>query len=340
MIIPVAATSSSACKQELPLINFQKGLTKMESLFHNRNKDKVVVIMGATGTGKTKLAIDLAKHFQPSEIVNSDKIQVYKGLDITTNKVTEQECDGVPHHLLGSFDPTTNFTANDFCYHACSAIDSIVQKDGLPIIAGGSNSYLDTLVNHCSEFRLRYECCFLWVDVALPVLHSSLQSRVDRMIEAGQVDEVREFFDPSGDYTKGIRRAIGVPEFHDFLTAEANSADERTKKKLLEAAITRVKINNCTLANRQRQKIQRLNGMWKRSMYRLDATETVIRSGTRARKETWEDQVLSKSLIILYNFLYGETRVCSRNVSPKNIIDALSGSQPTLTLSAVAAATH
>jgi adenylate dimethylallyltransferase (cytokinin synthase) len=337
-MIMVPATSSSACKQELPLINFQKGLNKMESLFHNRNKDKVVVIMGATGTGKTKLAIDLAKHFQPAEIVNSDKMQVYKGLDITTNKVTEQECDGVPHHLLGVFDPTTNFTANDFCYHACSAIDSIVEKDGLPIIAGGSNSYLDTLVNHCTEFRLRYECCFLWVDVSLPVLHSSLQSRVDRMIEAGQVEEVREFFDPSGDYTKGIRRAIGVPEFHDFLVAEANSADERTKKRLLEAAISRVKINNCTLANRQVQKIRRLNGMWKKSMHRLDATETHLGSGSRTSKEVWEDHVLAKSLVILYNFLYGETCARSRILSPTNVIANFSAPPQTLALPAVAAA--
>jgi adenylate isopentenyltransferase (cytokinin synthase) len=340
MIIPVPAISSSACKQDMPLINFQKGLNKMESLFHNRNKDKVVVIMGATGTGKTKLAIDLAKHFQPAEIVNSDKMQVYKGLDITTNKVTEEECDGVPHHLLGVFDPNSNFTANDFCYHACSAIDSIVEKDGLPIIAGGSNSYLDALVNHCSEFRLRYECCFLWVDVSLPVLHSSLQLRVDRMIEAGQLDEVRDFFDPLSDYTKGIRRAIGVPEFHDFLIAEANSADERIKKRLLEDAIDRLKINNCTLANRQVQKIRRLNGMWKRSMHRLDATETHLRRGSHASKESWEDQVLAKSLVILYNFLYGETRVRSRSVSSKDIIAAFSGSSQTLALPAIAAATH
>jgi len=337
-MIMVPATSSSACKQELPLINFQKGLNKMESLFHNRNKDKVVVIMGATGTGKTKLAIELAKHFQPAEIVNSDKIQVHKGLDITTNKVTEQECDGVPHHLLGVFDPITNFTANDFCYHACSAIDSIVEKDGLPIIAGGSNSYLDTLVNHCTEFRLRYECCFLWVDVSLPVLHSSLQSRVDCMIEAGQVDEVREFFDPFGDYTKGIRRAIGVPEFHDFLVAEANSADERTKKRLLEDAISSLKINNCMLANKQVQKIRRLNGMWKKSMHRLDATEAHLRSGSHTSKEVWEDHVLAKSLVILYNFLYGEIRARSRILSPTNVIANFSAPPQTLALPAVAAA--
>lgn len=153
MIISVSA--SSVCKQvQQPLVTFQKGLSNRESLFHQYRKDKVVVILGATGTGKTKLAIDLANHFPPAEIVNSDKMQVYKGLDITTNKVTQEEALGVPHHLLGTIDPNTNFTSQDFCRQATSAVDSIVGRDGLPIIAGGSNSYIDALVNHHTKFRL------------------------------------------------------------------------------------------------------------------------------------------------------------------------------------------
>lgn len=289
----------------------------MESLFQQRSKEKVVVIMGATGTGKTKLAIDVAKHFQPAEIVNSDKMQVYKGLDITTNKVSEEESLGVPHHLLGTVDPNINFTANDFCRHATLAIDSIVERDGLPIIAGGSNSYLDALVNHHTDFRLRYDCCFLWVDVALPVLHSSLQARVDRMIDAGQLHEVRQFFDPRADYTRGIRRAIGVPEFDHFLAAEASGADHTTLHRLLQAAIASLKINNCTLANRQIQKIHRLHALWKRTMHRLDATQVFLGS-----RDAWHDHVLSNTLLILHKFLYDDAKthlpagILSRKVSP------------------------
>ncbi|GAU12014.1 hypothetical protein TSUD_196380 [Trifolium subterraneum] len=111
--------------------------------------------MGATGTGKSKLAIDIATHFQPAEIINSDKIQAYQGLDITTNKVTDEECRGVHHHLLGTVDPNSNFTSNDFCEHATEIVDSIVGRNGLPIIAGGSNSYIEALVNHYPEFRTR-----------------------------------------------------------------------------------------------------------------------------------------------------------------------------------------
>lgn len=273
--------------------------------------------MGATGSGKSKLAVDLATHFSPAEIVNSDKMQVYKGLDITTNKITEDECLGVNHHLIGIADPNSDFTATDFIHHASSAIDSILTRHRLPIIAGGSNSYIEALVTQNAAFRFSYRCCFLWVDVSLPVLHSFLSDRVDRMVEAGQVDEVRRMFDPSADYTRGIRRAIGVPELDEFLRTELATADERTKKKLLEAAIAKMKINNCRLANRQLQKIHRLQGLWKRNMHRVDATEAFVKSGEEA-EEAWENQVVTKSRRIVHKFLYEEN-----HVSPRAVIDAV-----------------
>ncbi|GLT34442.1 hypothetical protein SLA2020_089540 [Shorea laevis] len=118
------------------LVNFQGGggLT-MEHFFYR--KDMVIFVMGATGTGKPRLAIYLATRF-PAEVVNSDKMQVFKGLDMVTNKVTEEECRGVPHHLLGFVEPDANFTSADFRHHASKAVDSIVTRDRLPIIAGVS----------------------------------------------------------------------------------------------------------------------------------------------------------------------------------------------------------
>lgn len=164
--------SFSVCKQAQPLISFPGGLNPASINFNNKNhhnKDKLVIVMGATGTGKSRLSIDLATHFH-AEIVNSDKIQVYKGLDIVTNKVTQDECKGIPHHLLSIVDPNVDFSATDFRHHASMAIESIIEKDKLPIIAGGSNSFIDSLVNDDPFFFSKYECCFLWVDVSLPIL--------------------------------------------------------------------------------------------------------------------------------------------------------------------------
>ncbi|KAE8694855.1 Adenylate isopentenyltransferase 3 [Hibiscus syriacus] len=224
--------SLSASKLVQPRVSL--GLN-LETIF--RRKDKVVFVMGATGTGKSRLAIDLATRF-PAEIVNSDKMQVYKGLDILTNKVTEDECRGVPHHLLGIVDPNTDFTSMDFQHHASLAVESMHAEGRLPIVAGGSNSYIETLVNNDPEFQLRCECCFLWVDVSLPVLHSFVSERVDKMVETGLVDEAAQMFDPMADYSRGIRRAIGVPELDQYFRG-GSTVDAEARARMLDTAISK-----------------------------------------------------------------------------------------------------
>jgi adenylate isopentenyltransferase (cytokinin synthase) len=118
-----------------------------------RNTNKVVVVMGATGTRKSKLAINLARRLG-GEVVNSDKMQVYDGLDVVTNKVTKEECMGVPHHLINGVHPDADFTASDFCAHATRAVDLITERGLLPIIAGGSNSYIEELVDGANLIQL------------------------------------------------------------------------------------------------------------------------------------------------------------------------------------------
>lgn len=324
--------SMSACKQAVqPLVNFQ-GVHNLEHFF--RRKDKVVFVMGATGTGKSRLAIDLATRF-PAEIVNSDKMQVYKGLDIVTNKVTEEECHGVPHHLLGIIEPNEDFTATDFTNHASVAVESILSRDRLPIIAGGSNSYIEALVNgDAAEFQLRYECCFLWVDVSLPVLHTTVSERVDRMVELGLVDEVKQMFDPQADYSRGIRRAIGVPELDQYLRAES-LLDHKIRAKFLEEAINKIKENTCNLSCRQLQKIHRLNDMWNWSMHRIDATEVFLKRGEEA-DQAWEKLVTLPSTMTVRQFLYDEDRVATMPETAPTIINTPPVPIPT----AVAAATR
>lgn len=325
--------SMSACKQALqPLVNFQVGLN-MEHFF--RRKDKVVFVMGATGTGKSRLAIDLANRF-PAEIVNSDKIQVYKGLEIVTNKVTEEECNGISHHLLGTIDPNSHFAAIDFRNEASLATESILSRHRHPIIAGGSNSYIEALVNEDPDFQLRYECCFLWVDVSLPVLHSFVSERVDRMVELGLVEEVRSIFDPQADYSQGIRRAIGVPELDQYLRAES-ILDDETRIKFLQAAIAKIKDNTCSLASRQLQKIRRLFNQCNWNMHRIDATEVFLKRGAEA-DQAWEELVRLPSSKIVEQFLYPEERittiVSAGTASPTTI------TPPHMTIAAVAAVTR
>ncbi|XP_026453488.1 adenylate isopentenyltransferase 5, chloroplastic-like [Papaver somniferum] len=267
-------------------------------------KEKVVIIMGQTGTGKSRLSIDLAIRFS-GEIINCDKIQVYEGLDIITNKVSHEEQSGIPHHLLGVINPNEEFTSSDFRRVAMHAIESILARKRLPIIVGGSNSFIEALVDDDElEFRSNYDCCFIWVDVSLPLLHSFVSKRVDQMVNFGLVTEVREFFEPSGDYTRGIRRAIGVPEMHRYLQLES-SVDEETREKLLEVAIDQIKINTCTLTMRQLQKIYRLRSLPGWNIHRVDASQVFLLLDGRDVDDAWDKIVVAPSTLRVAKFLYG-----------------------------------
>ncbi|MBA0652961.1 hypothetical protein Goklo_020175, partial [Gossypium klotzschianum] len=238
----------------MSLLDIPSGVLKSNFFRPRLEKEKVVILMGATGTGKSRLSVDLATRL-PAEIINSDKIQVHDGLDIATNKIAEEERCGIPHHMLGVISPYTDFTATDFVDMASHAMDSILSRSQVPIIAGGSNSYIEALVDDEDfRFRSRYECCFLCVDVAMPVLHQYVSERVDKMVEMGMIDEVRSFFDANANYAVGIRKAIGVPEFDRYFRAEPY-LDKQQRGKLLQEAIQEIKRNTCKLACRQLEKI-------------------------------------------------------------------------------------
>ncbi|OEL26561.1 Adenylate isopentenyltransferase 5, chloroplastic [Dichanthelium oligosanthes] len=265
-------------------------------------KHKAVVVMGATGTGKSRLAVDLALQFG-GEVINADKIQLHAGLDVATNKVTEEECAGVPHHLLGVAHPDDEFTAADFRREASRAAGAITSRGRLPIIAGGSNSYIEELVEGDRRaFRERHDCCFLWVDVQLPVLHGYVARRVDDMCARGLVDEIAAAFDPRRtDYSRGIWRAIGAPELDAYL--RCSGGDEGERARLLAAAIEDIKSNTRRLSCRQRAKIQRLAKLWR--IQRVDATEVFRRRGDAA-DEAWQRLVAAPCIDAVRSFLYND----------------------------------
>ncbi|RJQ35210.1 tRNA (adenosine(37)-N6)-dimethylallyltransferase MiaA [Candidatus Parcubacteria bacterium] len=106
---------------------------------------KIIVIVGPTSSGKSALAVELAKKLS-GEVISADSRQVYKGLDIGTGKITKREMKGVPHHLLDVYSPKKTFTAHDFVVRGRKAIDDIASRGKLPIICGGTGFYIDALV--------------------------------------------------------------------------------------------------------------------------------------------------------------------------------------------------
>ena len=108
-------------------------------------KPKILVIVGPTASGKTSLSVKLAKHYN-GEVISADSRQVYRGLDLGTGKVTHEEMQGIPHHLLDVADPRETYTVTDFVRDGRAAIQDIHARGKLPIIAGGTFFYVDALL--------------------------------------------------------------------------------------------------------------------------------------------------------------------------------------------------
>ena len=106
------------------------------------DKPKVIVIVGPTAVGKTALSIRLAKLFK-GEIISADSRQIYRQLDIGTEKITTEEMSSVPHHLISSIEPNEQYTALDFKTDTDKLIKEIKQREHLPIIVGGTFFYIN-----------------------------------------------------------------------------------------------------------------------------------------------------------------------------------------------------
>ncbi|XP_040908785.1 tRNA dimethylallyltransferase isoform X2 [Toxotes jaculatrix] len=356
----------------------------------------LVVILGATGTGKSKLAIEIGKRLQ-GEIISADSMQVYQGLDIITNKVTPEELVQCRHHMISFVDPlVSSYTVVDFRNKALALIDDMHSRNKLPIIVGGTNYYIESLLwkvlvdtgeneesgdggdgapnrkleleklggaelhkrlaevdpkmaamlhpndkrkiarslqiheetgiphSHWLEEQrrqdggdglggpLRYpDPCIFWLRADMEVLDKRLDARVDEMLSAGLIEELRDFHvrynqqkvqEDSQTYQHGIFQSIGFKEFHDYLTGPESSTQQE-KETLRNKGIEAVKMATKRYARKQNKWVR--NRFLKRpgdnvpAVYGLDVTD----------KSKWEEMVLNPALQILDSLSKGEESV-------------------------------
>ncbi|XP_010031467.2 tRNA dimethylallyltransferase 2 [Eucalyptus grandis] len=380
--------------------------------------------MGPTGSGKSRLAIDLASHF-PVEVVNADSMQVYRGLDVLTNKVPLDQQQGVPHHLLGTVSPNVEFTAKAFRDAAVPLIDEILSRNKLPVIVGGTNYYIQALVtpfllddskDHMNNGHLdetpgdehddcevdfnrdreaptfdrlkdidpvaaqrihpnnqrkvnqylnlyaqsgllpselfqsrtlenwgrvensKYDCCFICVDACLPFLDQYVEQRVDCMMEAGLLNEVCDIYCPNSNYTQGLRQAIGVREFEDFLQvyigdagdSETSSFHDKSMLKeniglilaslptnklkvLLQEAVDKFKLNTRRLVRRQKRRVRRLQTLFGWNIHYVDATEAI----SCRSEDSWIKQVVQPSVQCIRSFYEERVSIVPDDEAPK-----------------------
>ncbi len=108
-------------------------------------KNKIIAVAGPTASGKTRLAIEIARRFS-GEVVSCDSMQIYRGMDIGTAKPTFDEMCEIPHHMIDIIDPDARYSVADFVRDTRLCIDDILSRGKLAVIAGGTGLYMDSVL--------------------------------------------------------------------------------------------------------------------------------------------------------------------------------------------------
>ena len=109
-------------------------------------KSKLLILVGPTAIGKTDLSIKIAEHFN-AEIISGDSMQVYRGMDIGTGKITNDEMNGIPHHLIDIKEPDETFSVSDFQTMVANLVKDIEARGKVPFIVGGTGHYIKALID-------------------------------------------------------------------------------------------------------------------------------------------------------------------------------------------------
>lgn len=252
------------------------------------NKIPLIVVLGPTASGKTALAVELAKRLR-SEVVSADSMQIYKNMQIATAKPTEEEMQGIKHHLIDFLEPYESFSVADYVSIAKDVIEDIHLRNKIPIICGGTGLYISSLINNVKfdesqpSYQLRselsklakekggeyllemlgefdpdtasklhpnnilriiraieiykisgttmsesvlssrregmYDLCIIGLNYSdRQKLYDRINLRVDRMMEAGLLEEAKKFL--YSDNMKTSAQAIGYKELQAYFNGE------------------------------------------------------------------------------------------------------------------------
>jgi len=202
-------------------------------------KIPIVVILGATGAGKSKLALELAQKFG-GEIVSADAMQMYKGLDIITNKVTIEEQLLVKHHMIDILDSLAVNTVVEFRNTVLPIMEDLVEKGKIPFICGGTNYYIESLLwkvlieeapltsthtkrkNSVAESDINKKCKNITEDISGP--EKQLSGESEKLLEISQFD-----FDRDEDETVSTQQLFKLLKQVDPVRAEHLHPNERRK---------------------------------------------------------------------------------------------------------------
>ena len=164
--------------------------------------NNIICIAGPTASGKTSLAVELAKEFN-GEVVSCDSMYVYKRMNIGTAKPTIEEMDGIVHHMIDVAEPWEDFSVSKYCDMAAPIVDNIVARGKTAIIAGGTGLYMDSLIKG-NDFA----------PVPATGVREQLEAKAAEVGFDAMLEELRAIDPESADRLKDTRRVIRALEVY------------------------------------------------------------------------------------------------------------------------------
>lgn len=205
------------------------------------SKENLVVILGATSTGKSSLALELAENFS-TEIISADSMAVYKNFNVGTAKPSQAELERVPHHLINILDAEEKFSVGEFVRRARPIISELNGRGKIPIVAGGTGLYIQALVEGyelgagkslISHYKrtgeLFYNARVFGLTNERSVLYDRINRRTEKMFADGLVDEVKNLLAGGVSPNAQAMLGIGYKETVEYLKGGA-TLDETISK--------------------------------------------------------------------------------------------------------------
>ena len=181
------------------------------------NKQPLLIIAGPTASGKTALSVELAQRLG-GEIISADSMQVYRGMDIGTAKITAAEMQGIPHHLIDIRNPEEEWNVMSFCRLAAETIDAIAARGRLPIVAGGTGFYIHALA-YGAEFEEEPE-----TEVRIQLEQLSSDQLYEKLQQADPASAV-------AIHPHNRKRIIRALEYHAQTGRRMSELNERLRQK-------------------------------------------------------------------------------------------------------------
>ena len=208
--------------------------------------NNIICIAGPTASGKTALAVELAKELN-GEVVSCDSMYVYRGMDIGTAKPSLEERCGIPHHMIDVAEPEEEFSVSKYCEMAAPIVDDIVARGKCAIIAGGTGLYMDSLIkgNDFAPFpatgvreRLEAKAAEVGFDVMLQELRSIDPEAAERIKDTRRIIRALEVYYETGiTITEHNRRTQAIPPRYTPLWIGLDFADRAELYRRIDARV-------------------------------------------------------------------------------------------------------